>query len=97
MVIGALANVQAMNLPERYPEQWANSGLKCSPALIDIRIVVSIITSLMTGFFSLTSLTLPLAIGTVVATALIFVWAWIRLKSGKVNIVTTQDMDPENL
>ena len=97
MVIGALANVQAMNLPERYPEQWANSGLKCSPAFYRFLMVVSIITSLMTGFFSLTSLTLPLAIGTVVATALIFVWAWIRLKSGKVNIVTTQDMDPENL
>ena len=97
MVIGAIANVQAMNLPERFPEQWANSGLKCSPTFYRFLMVVSIVTSLMTGFFSLTSLTLPLAIGTVVATALIFVWAWVRLKSGKVNIVTTQDMDPENL
>lgn len=79
-------------MPERFPEEWANSGLKCSPTLYRILMVISIITSLMTSFFSLTSLTLPLAIGTVVATVLIFVWTWYRLKKGYVHIVGTTDM-----
>ena len=92
MVIGAITNFQAMNMPERFPEEWANSGLKCSPTLYRILMVISIITSLMTSFFSLTSLTLPLAIGTVVATVLIFVWTWYRLKKGYVHIVSTTDM-----
>ena len=67
MAIGAITNFQAMSMPERFPEEWANSGLKCSPTLYRILMVISIITSLMTSFFSLTSLTLPMAIGTVIA------------------------------
>ena len=82
MVIGAITNFQAMNMPERFPEEWANSGLKCSPTLYRILMVISIITSLMTSFFSLTSLTLPLAISTVVATVLIFVWTWYPSQEG---------------
>ena len=95
MAIGAITNFQAMSMPERFPEEWANSGLKCSPTLYRILMVISIITSLMTSFFSLTSLTLPLAIGTVIATILIFVWTWYRMKKGYVNITSTTDMSEE--
>ena len=95
MAIGAITNYQAMSMPERFPEEWANSGLKCSPTLYRILMVISIITSLMTSFFSLTSLTLPLAIGTVIATILIFVWTWYRMKKGYVNITSTTDMSEE--
>ena len=96
MAIGAITNYQAMSMPERFPEEWANSGLKCSPTLYRILMVISIITSLMTSFFSLTSLTLPLAIGTVIATILIFVWTWYRMKKGYVNITSTL-ICPKNL
>ena len=95
MAIGAITNFQAMSMPERFPEEWANSGLKCSPTLYRILMVISIITSLMTSFFSLTSLTLPMAIGTVIATILIFVWTWYRMKKGYVNITSTTDMSEE--
>ena len=54
--------------------------------------VISIITSLMTGFFSLTSLTTSLAIGTVVMTIGMFAWAQYRLKKGYVKIVSTADL-----
>lgn len=81
-----------MKMPEMFPNEWANSGLKCSPTLYRVLMVISIITSLMTGFFSLTSLTTSLAIGTVVMTIGMFAWAQYRLKKGYVKIVSTADL-----
>ena len=40
MAIGAITNFQAMSMPERFPEEWANSGLKCSPTLYRILMVI---------------------------------------------------------
>ena len=92
MVVGAITNFKAMKMPEMFPNEWANSGLKCSPTLYRVLMVISIITSLMTGFFSLTSLTTSLAIGTVVMTIGMFAWAQYRLKKGYVKIVSTADL-----
>ena len=92
MVVGAITNLKAMRLPELFPEEWANSGIKCSPTLYRVLMVISIITSLMTGFFSLTSLNTTLAIGTVIMTIAMFAWAQFRIKKGYVNIVSTADL-----
>ncbi len=92
MVLGVVVNLRAMKLPEQYPEEWANTGLNISAGMYRMMMWVSIVASLLTGVFSLMSLTVPLMIGTVVATAFIFWYANYCLKSGKVNITSTQDL-----
>ena len=54
--------------------------------------IVSMIASSLTGIFSLASLTMPLAIGTVVVTVLIFIYSNYMIKSGKVKITSTTDL-----
>ncbi len=92
MVLGVIVNLRAMKLPEMFPEEWNSTGLGISPRAFRVMMWVSIVASLLTGFFSLTSLTLPLAIGTVVVTILIFVLASYLVKSGKVDITSTTDL-----
>ena len=92
MVLGVIVNLRAMKLPEQYPEEWANTGLNISAGMYRLMMWVSIVASLLTGVFSLMSLTVPLMIGTVFATAFIFWYSNYCLKSGKVNITSTQDL-----
>lgn len=92
MVLTVIISLRAMKLPEQYPTEWANTGLNISAGMYRFMMWVSIIASLMTGVFSLMSLTLPLIIGTVVATILIYVYSNWCIKSGKVNITSTTDL-----
>ena len=92
MVLGVIVNLKAMKLPEMYPTEWEGTGLGISPGMYRLMMWVSIVASLLTGFFSLTSLDLPKAIGTVVATILMFVIAAYLVKSGKIDITSTQDL-----
>ena len=92
MVLGVVVNLRAMKLPEQYPTEWANTGLNISAGMYRFMMWVSIVASLLTGVFSLMSLTMPLIIGTVAATAFIFWYSNYCIKSGKVNITSTQDL-----
>jgi len=92
MVLGILTNLRAMKLPEQYPTEWANKGFNLSPSAYRGLMVLSIIASALTGYFSLTSLTLPLAIGTVFATAFLFIYSNYMIKSGKIDITSTTDL-----
>ena len=92
MVLGIITNLRAMKLPENYPKEWASTGLNITPAFYRFMMWVSIVASALTGYFSLASLTLPLAIGTVVATVFIYVYAGWCLKAGKVDITSTTDL-----
>ena len=92
MVLGVIVNLRAMKLPEQYPTEWANTGLNISAGMYRFMMWVSIVASLLTGVFSLMSLTMPLIIGTVAATAFIFWYSNYCIKSGKVNITSTQDL-----
>ena len=92
MVLGVIVNLRAMKLPEQYPTEWANTGLNISAGMYRFMMWVSIVASLLTGVFSLMSLDAAKAIGTVVATVLLYVYANYMIKSGKVNITSTQDL-----
>ena len=92
MVLGVIVNLRAMKLPEQYPTEWANTGLNISAGMYRLMMWVSIVASLLTGVFSLMSLTMPLIIGTVAATAFIFWYSNYCIKSGKVNITSTTDL-----
>lgn len=92
MVLGIITNYRAMKLPEQYPNEWKGTGLNISPTFYRVMMWVSIVASALTGYFSLTSLTLPLAAGTVVATIFIYIYAGWCLKAGKVDITSTTDL-----
>ena len=81
-----------MKLPEQYPTEWANTGLNLSKGAYKVMMVISIIATALTGFFSLVSLTFAKGVGIIVVTIAIFVYANYRLKSGKVNITSTEDL-----
>ncbi len=92
LVLGVITSLRAMKLPEMFPEEWKNTGFNISPAMFRILMWISIVASLLTSVFSLMSLTLPLAIGTIGAIIAIYVYANYMIKSGKVNITSTQDL-----
>jgi len=92
MVLGIITNLRAMKLPEMYPEEWANTGLNISAGMYRLMMWVSILASALTGVFSLMSLDAAKAIGTVIATVLIYVYANYMIKSGKINITSTTDL-----
>lgn len=92
MVLTFLTDLRAMKMPKMFPEQWPNNAFNLSEGAFKALMVVSMIASSLTGFFSLTSLTMPLAIGTVVVTVLIFIYSNYMIKSGKVDITSTTDL-----
>ena len=92
MIVTAVKNYRGMKLPEMYPEEWENCSIKVSKGLFKTLLAISIVTSIMTSLFSLRNLTLPLAIGSVVMTVIVFTYPYLRMKSGKVKIVSTADM-----
>ena len=92
MVLTFLTDLRAMKMPKMFPEQWPNNAFNLSEGAFKALMVVSMIASSLTGFFSLASLTLPLAIGTVVVTVLIFIYSNYMIKSGKVDITSTTDL-----
>ena len=92
MIVTAVKNYRGMKLPEMYPEEWENCSIKVSKGLFKTLLGISIVTSIMTSLFSLRNLTLPLAIGSVVMTIIVFTYPYLRMKSGKVKIVSTADM-----
>ena len=93
----AIKNYRGMKLPEMYPEEWENCSIKCSIGLFKVLMAISIVTSLMTSAFSMRNLTMNQAIGTVIMTILVFVYPKVRMSSGKVKIVSTTDMDKEEV
>lgn len=95
MVLGVIVNLKAMKLPEQFPTEWANTGLNISAGMYRVMMWVSIVASLLTGVFSLMSLTLPLMIGTVAATIFIFLYSNYCVKSGRANITSTQDLEKQ--
>ena len=92
MVLGVVVNLKAMKLPEMYPTEWANTGLNISAGMYRFMMWVSIVASLLTGVFSLMSLNLVMAVGTVIATVFMFWYANYCIKKGKVDITSTTDL-----
>lgn len=96
-IVTAIKNYRGMKLPELYPTEWENSPLKCSVGLFKALMAISIVTSLITSAFSARNLTSGQLIGTVVMTIVTFVYPKVRMKSGAVKIVSTTDMDKEEV
>lgn len=92
MILTFITDFRAMKMPEMFPEQWPNNAFGLSAGAFKALMVVSMIASSLTAFFSLTALTPALAIGTVFMTVFIYVYANYMVKSGKVNITSTTDL-----
>ena len=87
MIITAYTNFKAISIPKKFPEEWENCSLKMPYPVYVLLMVASIVASLFTAVYSLRSLSTTAMIGNIVFTVVLFVYAWIRIKSGKVNIL----------
>ncbi|MBQ8603301.1 MAG: APC family permease [Oscillospiraceae bacterium] len=92
MLLTFITDFRAMKMPEMFPEQWPNNAFNLKAGTFKALMVVSMIASALTGYFSLTSLTPGLMIGTVVMTIAIYVYASYMIKSGKIDITSTTDL-----
>jgi len=80
----AVANFSAMNVPTRFANEWAESGNKMSAGLYRVLMVSSTIASIILVTYCFISNSLKVA--TIIITAIIFIYSFMRSKSDKVNI-----------
>lgn len=92
MVLGFLCNIYGLKLPKQFPDAWAKCGMHCPYWVYVTAIVVSMLASLVTAVFSLLSLNMAGMIGNVVFTTFLFIYAWWRMKSGKVRLQSVESV-----
>ena len=85
-VIILTGNIINFRLPEQFPEAWANSSVRLSAMAYRVLMVLSSILSLIVALISLSTLDTFNLICNLCMTALLFIWAAIRIKMGKVSI-----------
>ncbi len=85
-------DIRAMKLPEMFPTEWENSGLKVSKGMFKGMMCLSIVASALTASFSFISLTPIMGAGVIVATIIMFVYSSYMVKAGKINFQSTKDL-----
>ena len=85
LVIVALANIMMFTIPKKYPEQWKKSMLHMPYSIFCILVTVSIISSIILIYFMYIGLG-QAVIPTLVMTIALFLYTYLRMKTGAVNI-----------
>ena len=93
MVVNIITICMSFKLPKQYPEQWENCTLHCPYWIYVFFLVLSIIASLITAVFSMLGLDKVGIIGNIGLTAFLFIYSVLRLKSGKVKMVSIENAD----
>lgn len=96
MFVNVITCLISFKLPQKFPEQWEKCGLRCPYWLYCLLLVLSIIASLITAVFSLFGLDMVGIIGNLALTVILFVYSGLRLKSGKVNMISVQNVRDNN-
>ncbi len=94
-ITSLVGNIICIRLPQKYPKQWESSGLKCSPGLFAVIMVLSCIVNLFVAGFSLMSLGTAGMIGNLIMTAVLFAYGFIRSKSKSVKLSSIENIDKE--
>lgn len=93
MILGAVSNIAALNMPKRFPDAWNRCALKCPYPVYLILMCLSIAGSLVTAYFSLAGVDLFTVIGNIAFTIFMFAYATYRFKSGKVELKSIQGLE----
>ncbi len=85
-ITGALSNILAIRIPKVFPEEWEESTLKVPFAVFVILMLIPIAAILYTAIFSMVGMSKVLIIGNLGMTIGLFVYSYLRIKAGKINI-----------
>jgi APA family basic amino acid/polyamine antiporter len=83
-VIGFICEILSLKIPKQYPAEWKKGSLHVSPRVYPIFVVIACSCDVFMCVFSLASLNGPTIIGNLSMTIGMFVYAFIRIKMGKV-------------
>ena len=95
LILGVVCNFATISLPKRFPEAWEKCDLKCSYPVFVALIVLSILGSLVTAYFSVAGTDMFTIIGNAVLTIVMFTYATWRVKSGKIELKSIQNINEE--
>lgn len=97
-VISFFSIIAFYNLPKKYPEAWKKARLHVPNWLYYVIVTASALVTLYVFYRSLTTLSLTTAIVSSAAMVISIVYAWLRSKTGKVQVRTsvwTEDDEAE--
>lgn len=95
LILGVVCNFATISLPKRFPEAWEKCDLKCYYPVFVALIVLSILGSLVTAYFSVAGTDMFTIIGNAVLTIVMFTYATWRVKSGKIELKSIQNINEE--
>ena len=87
-IIGIACNVVNFRIPEQFPEAWEGRTIKMSAGAYRFWLAVSSVLNVVVALISLSTLDLFNLCCNLAMTALLFLWAWIRIKTNKVNLAS---------
>ncbi len=97
LIIGNVQNVilvyGIMKLPKLFPEQWAKSPFHVSDGVFKGCLWASIAVTLVQFYMNVSGTTMPIIIINVVTFAVAFVYSSVMMKSGKVHMTVSYDLD----
>ncbi len=97
LIIGNVQNViliwGIMKLPKLFPEQWAKSPFHVSDGLFKGALLASIAVTLVQFYMNVSGTTMPIIIINVVTFVVAFAYSAVMMKSGKVHMTVSYDLD----
>ncbi len=88
-ITGALSNILAIRIPKLFPQEWEESSMKVPFGVFVVLMLISIAANLYTAIFSMVGMSKLLVIGNLGMTIGLFVYSYLRIKAGKVNILNS--------
>ena len=92
-IIFLISNTFAMNVPEKFSKEWKESGIRMSPAVYKLLLWLANIASVILVAYCF--LSNDLKVPTTIITIVIFVYGFVRSKSGKIKIKAKEEYTAE--
>lgn len=92
MIVNVACVICCLKMPKQYPEEWASCGMHCPYWLYCVLLILSMFASLITAVFSLAALDMAGIIGNLAIIVFMFVYSYARLKLGKVDMKSVEDI-----
>lgn len=84
-LIGVIISIFLWGLPKVVPGEWETSKFKCSAAALKLASAVSAVAGRLNVYLNAIQLSTPLLIGNVAVIIGPFIFAWLRMKTGRVH------------
>lgn len=95
MILNTVNNILMFKLIKKYPDAWKNSFFHMKKGLLVVSLVLATLCSLLITLALFTTLKASEAIMMAVVVALLFVYGFYRIKTGKVNLTEIEQAKKE--